>query len=170
MELFMVDRRGIYSTGDVVMPKRFTDISPAEMSSLVDNLFPCGLAPHGESYLINNSATIRNKSEFIDWGLEFYRRGVYPEKPSRYTSLFAWDSVEKARYFRLTYGKPSDKIFTIQTNNYHRGDMSLLKNDLSVLAFTYIMELYWSGDTVNLEPVWEFICPLPITIGSEISD
>ncbi|OON39642.1 hypothetical protein BTJ39_13435 [Izhakiella australiensis] len=117
MELFMVDRRGVYSTGDVVMPKRFTDISPAEMSSLVDKLFPCGLAPQGESYFINNGARIHKKSEFIDWGLEFYRRGVCPEKPSQYTSLFAWDSVEKARKFRLTDGKPSDKIFAIHTDN-----------------------------------------------------
>lgn len=170
MELFMVDRRGVYSTGDVVMPKRFTDISPAEMSSLADKLFPCGLAPQGEGYFINNVAMIYGINEFIDWGLEFYRRGVCPEKPSRYTSLFAWDSVEKARKFRLTDGKPSDKIFTIQTDNYHRGDMSLLRNDQSVLAFTYRMELYWSGDTFNSEPVWEFICPLPVAIGAEITD
>ncbi|EBM1235641.1 hypothetical protein JZC82_003913 [Salmonella enterica subsp. enterica serovar 4,[5],12:i:-] len=170
MELFMVDRRGIYSTGDIVTPKKFADISPVEMSSLVDKLFPCGLAPQGEGYFINNAAKIYIKSEFIDWGLEFYRRGVFPQKPSRYTSLFAWDTPEKAKHFRLTNGKPSDKIFTIQTNSYHRGDMSLLRNDTSVLEFTYRMELYWSGKTFNLEPVWEYLCPLPVTIGKEIPD
>lgn len=168
MKLFMVDRRGIYSTGDVIMLKQFADIRPVEMSSLVDKLFPSGLAPQGERYFINNSAMIYERSEFLDWGLEFYRRGVFPEKPSRYTSLFAWDTPEKAKHFRLTDCKPSDKIFTIQTDSYHRGDMSLLRNDQSVLGFTYRMELYWSGNTFNPEPVWEYICPLPVTIGEQV--
>ncbi|WGM00905.1 hypothetical protein [Arsenophonus nasoniae] len=170
MKLFMVDRRRIYSTGDVVGLKRFNDIRPAEMSLLVDHLFPRGVSPQGESYFINNNAKIYDISPFIDWGLEFYRRCVYPEKPSRYTSLFAWDSVEKARHFRLTEGKPSDKIFTIQTDIYHHGDMSLLNNNQTVLAFTNIMDLYWSGKTFNSEPIWEYICPLPITISAEIPD
>lgn len=168
MELFMVDRRGIYSTGDTIIPKKFADISPPEMSSLVDKLFPCGLAPQGERYFINNEAKIYEISEFIDWSLEFYRRGVCPEKPSRYTSLFAWDSLEKAKKFRLTDGKPSNKIFIIHTDSYHRGDMSLLGNDQTVLEFTYAMDLYWSGKTVNPSPLWEYICPLPVSIGSEI--
>lgn len=43
MKLFMVDRRGIYSTGDIVTPKQFSDITPVEMSSLVDKLFRAGL-------------------------------------------------------------------------------------------------------------------------------
>lgn len=170
MELFMVDRRGIYSTGDIIMPKQFADISPVEMSSLADKLFPCGLAPQGERYFIDNRAMIYERSEFLDWGLEFYRRGVFPEKPSRYTSLFAWDTPEKAKHFRLTDGKPSDKIFTIQTDSYHRGDMSLLRNDQTVLGFTYRMELYWSGKTFNPEPVWEYICSLPVTIGEQVPD
>ncbi|EFC7755408.1 hypothetical protein CS018_004119 [Escherichia coli] len=168
MKLFMVDRRGIYSTGDIVTPKQFSDITPVEMSSLVDKLFPRGLAPQGEGYLINNAAKIYNKNELIDWGLEFYRRGVCPQKPSRYTSLFAWGNLEEAKHFRLTDGKPSDKIFTIQTDSYHRGDMSLLRNDTSVLEFTYRMELYWSGKTFNPDPVWEYICPLPVTIGEQV--
>lgn len=66
MKLFMVDRRGIYSTGDIVTPKQFSDITPVEMSSLVDKLFPRGLAPQGEGYLINNAAKIYNKNELID--------------------------------------------------------------------------------------------------------
>ncbi|MFG3826311.1 hypothetical protein ACGI6H_34835, partial [Escherichia coli] len=65
-------------------------------------------------------------------------------------------------------GKPSDKIFIIQTDSYHRGDMSLLRNDTSVLEFTYRMELYWAGKTFNPDPVWEYICPLPVTIGEQV--
>lgn len=78
MRLFMVDRRDIYSTGDIVLPQRFNNISPIE-SELVDKLFPCRLTPQGEHYFINNGAMIYGKSVFIDWGLEFYRRGVCPE-------------------------------------------------------------------------------------------
>lgn len=166
----MVDRRGIYSPGDIIMPTRYDDISPEEISSLVNRLFPDGVAPQGERYLINNKAKIYSKDEYIDWGLEFYRRSVFPEKPYRYTSLFAWDSIEKARCFRLTNGQPFHKIFAIETTNYHRGDMSLLNNDCTVLEFIHRLDLYWSGKTVNPEPVWEYVCAMPVTIGEHIPD
>ncbi|EGI33167.1 hypothetical protein EAZG_01341 [Escherichia coli TA249] len=30
------------------------------------------------------------------------------------------------------------------------------------------MELYWAGKTFNPDPVWEYICPLPVTIGEQV--
>lgn len=170
MELFVVDRRGIYAPGDIIELKEFEDISPKEMATLVTNLFPSGLSTHGQAYFINNKAMIANKTPMIDWCLEFYRRSVFPDKPSRWVSFFAWGNIEDAKKFRSHYGSPKDAIFSVHSdaNILHKGDMNLLNNDNAALPFTYLLDLYWKGETISLNPAWEYLCPLPIEIGREI--
>ncbi|ECZ6745507.1 hypothetical protein F8X31_01390 [Salmonella enterica] len=106
MELFMVDRRGIYSTGDIVTPKKFADISPVEMSSLVDKLFPCGLAPQGERYFINNAAKFILKANSSTGGLSF------TEEESSRKNLLA------IRHSSPGIPQRKPNIFDLQTGNH----------------------------------------------------
>lgn len=173
MDLYMVDRRNIYSPGDHVTPKHYDDIRPLEMATLVEQLFPHGVAPQGEKYLLNVDAKMSTADIAIDWCLEFYRRSCYPDKPCRFTSLFACDSIAQAKQFKAQYGLPEHKIFCLPNINLtrcHRGDMAMLHIDTTALEFTYLIDNYWQGQPGDDVPFWEYVVPLPVTIGEEITD
>lgn len=175
-KLYIVDRYNRYQEKQIVSLKKFNDIIPIELGHLVMELFPDGVSDQGNYYFLSNVPYI-DPTINIDWSFEFYRRAKHPTKPSRWQSLFAWQSLNEAIAFRKSNGNPDNHIYEFDTDlsKCHIGDMRLLDNPDSALVHTYRAELYWQGQTMPNHIVpgwltnWEALVPLPITIGKQIS-
>jgi len=169
---YRVDRVNAYSEGDIIRLARSVGI-PNEFINVMDMLSPGGFSPHGLMYLPHAGAHAADKSVAIDFALELFRRAFFDSKPSRYQSIFAWGNLEDAQSFmaKLLPEFPNCVIYEISTSgeNIHRGDMSILSNDKTNLVYADILRLYWSGSTFKSQPLWEFLLPLPITIGRRVS-
>ncbi|WP_291968563.1 DUF2441 domain-containing protein [Candidatus Symbiopectobacterium sp.] len=111
---------------------------------------------------------------------ELVRRSCFPEKPSRYQSLFACQQISEVKQFRelLADEKDDDEIRkasiyeVITEGTVHRGDMRLLNSDCPVLELYRRAHLYWSGEPSPLnkgeKPFWEYLIPLPALIGQRV--
>lgn len=167
---YTVDSDNYYSPRMVIKPIT-PSIQPIELQNMVLRLFPRGVSKHGDAYFLSADAIAGDISYSIDWGLEFYRRAMYPNAPSRYECVFACESLSGAMAFRAQYRHPDDPIYEINADedSIHRGDMSLLNNSSTCLVYTYQIEHYWSGKTFSQQPFWEVLIPLPATIGNQIA-
>lgn len=165
---YRVDRVNAYREGDIISLSQPADI-PSDFNEVLNMLAPSGLSPHGMMYLTSGVASAADKSVAIDLVLELFRRSFFTSKPSRYQCIFAWDNLEDARSFMtlLMPQFPDCVIYEVSTasENVHRGDMSILTNDRTNLVYADIMRLYWRGATCSNTPQWEYLLPLPVTIG-----
>lgn len=168
---YRVDRVNAYSEGDIINLIYPNDI-PREFCEIMDMLAPGGLSPHGLLYLYGARASAGDINVAIDFALELFRRSFFDTKPSRYQSIFAWDNLDDARSFmsRLIPEFPDCAIYELSTEseNIHKGDMSILANNKTNLVYADILRLYWSGSTYTDEPLWEFLLPLPVTVGRRV--
>ncbi|EMH0544179.1 DUF2441 domain-containing protein [Enterobacter hormaechei] len=167
---YTVDAGNYYSQGMLINPVK-PSIQPVELQAMVTALFPRGVSHHGNGYFLSASAIAGDINFSIDWGLEFYRRAMRPNTPSRYECLFACEKLENAKDFRAKFRNPSSPIYEVDAdeNLVHRGDMSLLIRDNSCLVYTYQIEHYWSGTTFSQQPFWEILIPLPVSIGRRVA-
>ncbi len=74
-------------------------------------------------------------------------------------------------YQELVRTFPNCVINEVSTasDNIHRGDMSILANNTTNLVYTDILRLYWSSSTFRDDPLWEYVLPLPVTVGRRVS-
>lgn len=167
---YTVDSGNYYSPGMIATPIT-PSINPIALQDMVTSLFPRGVSKHGDDYFLSANALAGHINYSIDWGLEFYRRAMRANTPSRYECIFACESLEGALAFRLQYRSQNAPIYEVEAdeNLVHRGDMALLSNGNSCLVYTYQIEHYWAGTTFNPEPFWEILIPLPATIGNQVA-
>lgn len=174
-KLYVVDRYNRYQENQIISLKKFYDITPIELSNLVTELFPDGVSDQGNYYFLSNVPYI-DQTINIDWSFEFYRLAKYPTKPSRWQSLYAWQSLNEAIAFRSSNGSPENPIYELDVDlsRCHIADMRLLDNSSSALVHTYRVKLYWQGQTMPAHIVpdwptnWEVLVPLSTTIGKRI--
>lgn len=156
-------------------------------ANFLNQIHPEGLSKHGYNYLYNpevvmNSLTGASNSLLVGLIFELVRRSSFPEKPSRYQSLFACEHVSDAQRFRDLLAKEkserkieSASIYEVITEStVHRGDMNLLGTDCSVLELYQRAHLYWSSEKspykLAEEPLWEILIPLPTLVGQRVSE
>lgn len=167
---YTVDSGNYYFPRMVIRPIT-PSIHPIELQDMVSRLFPQGVSKHGDGYFLSANAIANQINYSIDWGLEFYRRAMSPNAPSRYKCIFACEALRDAMAFREQYRLPNSPIYEVEAddNLIHRGDMALLNNANSCLVYTYQIEHYWAGTTFSLQPFWEVLIPLPATIGNQVA-
>lgn len=167
---YTVDSGNYYSQGMIINPIT-PSIQPVELQSMVSTLFPRGVSHHGDGYFLSAAAIAGEINYSIDWGLEFYRRAMRPNTPSRYECIFACETLNGAIAFRTQFRPPNSPIYEVDADEtlVHRGDMSLLNNLQTCLVYTYHIKHYWSGTTFRQQPFWEILIPLPATIGNRVA-
>lgn len=129
---------GNYYSPRIVARSISPSIQPVELHNMVTRLFPRGVSKHGDSYFLSANAIAGQINFSIDWGLEFYRRAMRPDAPSRYECIFACESLASAIAFRSQYRNPNSPIYEVDAdeNSIHKGDMALLNNANSCLVYT----------------------------------
>lgn len=164
----------------------YTPDTPVK-TDFLNQIHPEGLSKHGYNYLYNpevvmNSLTGASNSLLVGLIFELVRRSYFPEKPSRYQSLFACEHFSDAKRFRALLSKEKGKqeiesasIYEVITESaVHRGDMNLLGTNCSVLELYQRAHLYWSSEEsphkLADEPLWEILIPLPTLVGQRVSE
>lgn len=134
---------------------------------------PQGLSRHGWQYMLGAIPREHN-SGMLELLLEATRKIHYPDKPCRFHSMFACETIEMARRFGEIAKMPNSPIFEIHANSEtaaHRGDMKLLAANHTIVSIDYRIHQYWRGLTIEDSghvPLWECVVPLPATVGERV--
>ncbi|SKA20068.1 hypothetical protein [Pantoea eucalypti] len=147
--LYTVDRGGYFDSGNTPHLTELNGTGLTELDQYIQMLFPDGMSPHGHKYFFNSNSSVMKIDCSTELHLEMHRRAFHSHKPSRFTSLFACQAIEECIVFRQKYGSARNPIysFEIDEKDVHFGDMELLKAGCSTLAFSYHLDLYWSGES-----------------------
>lgn len=168
---FAVDRAGTLIEGMVLELVRHADVEPDFLQAHVDNLYPSGLSAHGEQYLLRSDSRANLASPIIELLFENVRKAHFPDRPSRFQSIFACCSIEEARQFRSSYGEINSPIWEIYTEGpVFKGNMRLLDNNQTSLICSYLAHEYWSGHDgpAELSGLTEVVLELPVTVGARV--
>ncbi|EDX8890952.1 TPA: hypothetical protein ACISX9_002261 [Salmonella enterica subsp. enterica serovar Saintpaul] len=176
--LYTLDRLGTLSAGARI--EHQTACCSIELQEHVANRFWSQVSRHGNNYFFNHNINLlkskENMSVFMEMLLEERRRANFPDKPSRFRSLFAGETIHDAARFRLLSHVPlNTAIYEVhQTAGCHRADMNLLNVNCTPPEMSHRLDLYWQGKTKELypgyEPFWEVLVPLPAIIGGRIQE
>ena len=164
---YHVDRLRSLQEGDTLSLQRWTDVNPQFLQEHVDSLFPEGLTRHGEQYLLRSTQSLGIASPRIEllWG--YVRRASFPDRPSRYQSVFGWESEEDAGRFNVQYASDNGAICELDCDEAVRADMTLLCGNMSALVSSYFAHLYWEGKAnpdEKVEPLWEVLLRPPVRV------
>jgi len=145
-----------------------------DLEGLVAELFPSGLSSHGKSYLLDQCLVVSTDQgpapyaphiPMIELVSELVRRSLFPEKPSRYTVLFAWSSLEEARAFKESHG--GGIIYEVEAKSGCKADMNMLFLGGSGIGALLFAMKYWRGDA-SPNPKWEHLLVPPVQILGEV--
>jgi hypothetical protein len=134
MILYTVDRTSKLAENMQIALTRYNDVSPQELQLHVDELFPEGFSVHGERYFLKNSSNSNSINPNIELIFEIVRQAHYEDKPSRFQSFFATETVEDAKKFSSKFGTDNDLVFKIECECYFKADMSLLTLNNTILV------------------------------------
>jgi hypothetical protein len=183
MKLYYHLSRGtLFNSGDIIEKEPYydeciiTSLAPmfdAEYLSHLISMAKDGLSLHGARYLIqiNNAApNVSYPNFFMELYYEYIRWKYYPNKPSRFQSLFAWRTLKEA--FDFFKRSSRGRIYEIKVaNNFFVGDMNLLKLNLDPAQQEQFARDYWEGKPMSRDAgykaAWEYVIDLPAEIVKE---
>lgn len=128
------------------------------------------LSNHGIQYI---SDSFEGKNINAEWFLEYERRLFHKDKPSRFQSILAFDSIEDVDRFVSEYNIQERKIiYELECKEFFKADMKLLGNQSSPLVQSFMSNAYWSGKALNeiddqfstIDPLWEYLLVPPVRI------
>ncbi len=133
--------------------------------------FPGGLSRHGEQYVVRGHHPGNREMASFESLIEEIWSGHYPQRPSRFISLFACRTLENARKFGKKYCGESVACFDIrkiECENASVHDMDWLSaRHRTIEDRTRDIHRYWKG-LATRTPIWEVLIPLPIWVGPSI--
>lgn len=150
----LYDVRGYYSE-DVLKPH-------------LADIYPEGLSYHGWRYLLerhtygtSENGFQHNISFFIEMNFEYVRKLYFPDKPSRFQSIFACESLESLNDFINSFREGATyRILTIKADDFHVADMHWLKLATQNISASYMAHKYWEGAFTS-NPFKEVLVKLP---------
>lgn len=171
---FTVDRSKTLKEGQAVHLVRYRDIEPSILQRHIDHLFPRGVTNHGERYMVcyYNLEELRKENRdnaLIEIIFEYVRRSHFPQRPSRFQSVFGFDNINQTKVFRNKYGSPDSLIWEVQSHSSFKADMNLLTLRDSLLTVSYRAHQYWTGLAGGNTPNWEYLLVPPVKVIRKVS-
>lgn len=176
---YTLDRCNSLSSGmklDLVEPYCPIDTLQEHALSRFDN----GVSLHANNQFFNYNINLAHSDDrygaTIELLLEERRKSDFPQKPSRFQSLFACTSVKGATWFRgFAHASIETPIFEVHTyGDWHIGDMNLLNMNCTPVELSRRLDMYWQGITYDtLEghtPFWEVLARLPVRVGEKVQE
>ncbi len=161
---FTVDRLGGLSQGIELRIQHYLDINPPHLQEHVDFMFPEGVSRHGDSFFLSSGSRANIASPAIEILFEYVRRAHFPDKPSRFMSFFAVDTLSAATDFNNRYGEGRAAIWEVEAPEHFRANMALLESNQTTLVYSYFAHLYWKGEAGPIEPFWEVLLVPPVKV------
>lgn len=164
---YTLDRLNMLNSGITINLIKYQDIVPAELQIHADKMFPNGVSSFGERYFLKNSSDPRLTEPAIELVFEYVRRANFPKNPSRFQSVFGFESLSQALEFRDKFGGGQGTIWEAESKRYFKADMSLLTLGSSILMCSYFANKYWSGKPGS-NPFWEILLIPPVKVLREL--
>ena len=169
---FTVDRSGVLAPGTATL-QVFSDLDPAVLQRYVAETFPEGVSRHGDRYLLSAGSSGKAVEPLIELLWEHGRCAIAPAAPSRFQSMFAFETVDEAQQFRSEFCAGSGRVWRLETGHGgFRADLRWLSLRGSALEVAYAVSSYWrQQSTADLPaqlsprtPLWEVLLRPPIQI------
>lgn len=166
---FHVDRNNRLRPQSTVTLSIWGNLEPTGLQNHINHLFPEGFSTHGDTYLLGHGIQDRNlrREEIIEIIFEYVRRSSFADKPSRYQSFFAFESLGDAKKFKNDRHQSGSSIWEIEGECSFKADMRLLEIRRPLLGTSLKAHLYWSGE-FSIDPFWEILLLPPIKIIRQI--
>lgn len=149
------------------------NLQPDGMIDFIKERYPNGLSRHGKQYLQDaiqfvtfNGIKYSSYLNYLEFAFEFVREARFPERPSRFMSGFACETIAEARRFRDVYTRGTGKILQYEVSTFFKADMNLLRSG-SIPGLILNAEKYWKGEAGS-DPFWELLIPYPINVIAKI--
>lgn len=97
---------------------------------------------------------------------EEVREREFPNRPSRFQSMFGFEHKNDALLYRTKSGHPEWPLWTVDASEYFMGDLHLY-NDARPTEFPSLAQRYWAGDRTS-EPLVEVLMKLPVRITGKV--
>lgn len=167
--LYTVDRLGTLTPNQVCRLIRYDDIKPEVLNTHVTDMFPDGVSQHGNAYFLGSEQKALIASPALELTFEYVRRALYPDRPSRFQSMFAVDSLESAKSFMKKYPNDNSSIWEVEAETIFRANMNMLYAGDSILVTSYLANVYWAGESgPDNSPFWEYLLKCPVTIRERV--
>ena len=108
---YHVDRNRTLKEGQIINLVKYNDVNLRELQDHVDFLFPEGVTSHGERYMLKGETPAIGVSPVIELLFEYVRRTHFPSCPSRFQSVFAFETIAQAVNFKTKYGTSGSLIW-----------------------------------------------------------
>jgi len=164
---YTLDRTNSLSAATTINLAIYKDITPPELQLHVQKMFPDGVSVFGERYLLRSKSDPRSSEPAIEFIFEYVRRANFPERPSRFQSVFGFESLVQVTEFRSRFGGGQGVIWELESEEYFRADMNLLRLETSILLCSYLANEYWAGKP-DKDPFWEILLVPPVRVLREI--
>ncbi|WP_176058565.1 hypothetical protein [Paraburkholderia sp. BCC1876] len=176
MKYYSVDRRGVYADGGKIELTPNLAANGNEIVMHINNMYPAGFSRHGMQFFRDPPPQPQSPQDYngvvLELLLEATRKAHYPDKPSRYQSMFASVTLEEALGFKSVHGKPTDPVYEVAPQGtVHRGDMAIYTFAPSAAGIDHRLHLYWRGETLQIPghiPKWEYVLELPVAVGNRV--
>lgn len=176
-KFYSIDRRGAYVEGERLNLLPGRDPDDNAVHAHINRMYPGGFSRHGVQYYRDPPAPdptgANHNSGLLELLLEATRAAYYPEKPSRFQSVFAWETVDAALKFKALYAQAEHPIFELAPQaRVHRGDMAIYALNQTIACIDHRLHLYWQGKTLEFpghQPVWEAVLELPVFVGKTVT-
>jgi hypothetical protein len=177
---FTVDRAGTLTPGSVLDRTIHTDIRPTVLQDHVDELFSAGVTRHGNSYFLNGRQSATAVSPNIELLFEYVRRATYDTAPSRFDSVFAWETIQDAHRFQAAPGwgnVAASQIFEVEVDaEPFKADMTCLTLQGSILIASHVANRYWQQQQNDFHilggpptvPLWELLLQPPVRVLAQV--
>jgi hypothetical protein len=167
---YHLDRRTDLEAGDVV------DLEPHESALGVDDedaleaLFPGGLAGHGRHYC-GQDLYAADDADLWDVScellFELVRAARYPERPSRFQSVFGFRARRDLERFVDSHVEPPYTVWRVTAADAFLADMKLVEVG-DVAGGVARADRYWRGRTEEAEPLWEALLVPPVEVRERV--
>lgn len=158
--VYHVDRR------EELEPGQRLELEPVEATDGLAELYPDGLSDHGRHYA---EADLYDADEGALWDVsaelvfELVRLARYPDRPSRFQSVFGFRALRDVERFVETYVDPPYAVWRVTADRSFAGDMKLV--DAENLAHGVARaDRYWRGRTTVDRPLWEALLVPPVEV------
>jgi hypothetical protein len=149
MQFYHVDRECSLEEGQEITLKPISEAS-IPRKDVARELYPEGVTSHGEKYLSPPEADEDQQSYWIEAWCEVIRLLEFPEKTSRFQSVFGCETPEAAEAFAREFSSDQDEaiIWKVKADNTRTAEMGFnqMGAGVELLSNIHYQRKYWEGE------------------------
>lgn len=168
---YHVDRRDELAAGETIELQAIDESSP-DGDGGIESLYPEGLSNHGRYYSTldlydDDSDALWDVS--IELLFELVRTAQFPERPSRFQSVFAFRALRDAERFVEKYVDPPFTVWRVTADESFTADMRLVHAE-DYAHGAERARTYWRGSTHLERPLWEELLVPPVDVVETVEE